>query len=149
MAMLPGNYLRLRREAAGLSIEAVALMLPTEPHVELAARATWLRQIEAGEAPIGNNVIAALKSAFRFDASVLRRLDDLRRTPGLSAPRICRRCACTEYDPCRDRLCHWVAADLCSSCPEPEPGKATPIDDEDDAAAPSPDNDGEARSVAA
>jgi len=33
--------------------------------------------------------------------------------------RVCRDCACTEYDPCTDEqghACYWVSEDLCSAC---------------------------------
>jgi len=123
MAMTPGTYLRLRREAAGTSIDDVVAMLPTEPRVDAIARAAWLRGIEADEAPIGAEVIKALRYAFAFDARVLRWLADLRSSPGLLAPRLCRKCACSEFDPC-DGGCWWVAEDLCSSCPVDEPGEA-------------------------
>jgi len=113
--MTPGTYLRKRREAAGLELADVALMLPTEPHMDALGRAEWLRQIEADQAPIGINVIAALRYAFAFDASVLQRLGDIRMKPSLAAPRICRVCACSQHDACVGG-CAWVDVDLCSSC---------------------------------
>ena len=100
MAMSPGTYLRKRREAADLSVDDVAAMLPTEPRTAALSRAEWLRRIEADVVPIGNDVAAALRYAFAFDASVLRRLEDLRTSPGLPEPRLCRICACSEYDAC-------------------------------------------------
>jgi hypothetical protein len=131
MAMSPGTYLRKRREAADLTIDDVATMLPTEPHSPALSRAEWLTQIEADVQPIGNDVVGALRYVFAFDASVLRRLQDLRACPGLPEPRLCRKCACSAFDPCHTNgplgrgTCMWVEEDLCSACPpEGEPGVA-------------------------
>lgn len=136
MAMLPGTYLRLRREAADLSIEDVAMLLPSIPETPLETRVDWLRQIESGGAPVGREEIKALRYAFAFDPLVLLRLEDLRLGATLPAPRICSGCGCTETDACVER-CHWIAEDRCSNCPE-----SVPVDDEAETAAPSPDNDG-------
>jgi hypothetical protein len=110
MTMSPGTYVQLRREAAELSIDDVAMMLPTEPHVDVLARAAWLRTIEADAAPIGIDVISALRYAFAFDAFVLSELDYLRKYPGtIPEPMVCERC---------DDGCWWKRPGLCSSCPD-------------------------------
>ena len=143
MALLPGIYLRKRREASGQSVEEVASMIATEPRLDERGRIDWLTRIEAGELPIGHDTIRSLRFAFPFDACVLRRLDDLARGAKLPEPRLCRVCACSQADPC-EPPCAWVGdQDLCTACPgDGEPGvQAEPIDDEEPAAAPSPDND--------
>lgn len=139
MVIRPGTYIRMRREAAGETLESVASMISTEPKLDEAGRIDWLRQIEAGTLPVTRDVIVALRPAFSFDPIVLRRLDDLARGADLPAPRLCRRCACSELDACSPP-CAWVALDLCSACPVDEPGEdALPVNDEGDNA-PEPDH---------
>lgn len=125
----PGTYLRLRREAQHLSIDEVAALVRTDPDVPLAARAELLRAIEADLTPISDVVIGSLMRAadigsFRFDPEILVRLidraaGDTSRTP----PRLCRKCACSEFDACHCGSqgghwtgCYWVESDLCSAC---------------------------------
>lgn len=118
MTMSPGTYLRLRREAEDMSIEDVAMLLPTEPHIDVIARAEWLRRIEGDIEPIGLHVVKALRYAFAFDAYVLSELDYLRLHPGgIPAPMVCERCACSELDACGTG-CWWKRPGLCSSCPD-------------------------------
>lgn len=124
MAITPGTYLRLRREAAGLSIEDVAGVIATVPHMDALGRAGWLRLVEADETPIGADVIDTLRNVFRFDQVVLMDLDDIARgATVVPAPRLCRLCACSENDACIDPVTHigcaWVAAELCSACALP------------------------------
>ncbi|WP_052507961.1 helix-turn-helix domain-containing protein [Sphingomonas hengshuiensis] len=119
--MTPGTYLRKRRTAAGLSIEDVAALLPTEPHVDLRARVEWLRGIEEGAYPaMTPNTVLAMREAFPFDPDIVCWLFALQNSPDLPAPRLCRICACSEEDACVP-VCSWVAPDLCSSCSD-EPG---------------------------
>lgn len=130
MAITPGTYLRLRREAAGLSIEDVAGVIGTDPHMDALGRAGWLRLVEADETPIGTNVIDTLRNVFRFDQVVLMDLADIARgAAGVPEPRLCRICACSEDDACIDPMTHlgcaWVAADLCSACIAPTPSAAS------------------------
>ncbi len=151
MAITPGTYLRLRRVAAGLSIDDVAMMIATEPRMDAIGRAEWLRLIEADVADIGAVAISALRYAFAFDAMVLIRLGDLRTIPDLTVPRICINCGCSANDSCKTLGrcgCDWASEDLCTECVSGHPGEAEaspPIDDEDADAAPSPDadNDGQ------
>lgn len=123
----PGTYLRLRREAQGLSIEDVAAFVRTVPHLDLHGRCTLLRGIEADLTPISDDVIGSLMRAadeqgsFRFDPEVLVRLIDIAagdtsRTP----PDLCRRCACSAHD-----ACFPVAGDFTTACVRVEPGLCT------------------------
>lgn len=123
MPMSPGTYLRQRREAAGLSLEAVALDVGTDPAWPAHERAAWLQLIEADGAPIGDDVIRALVRVkpFMFSPTVLLCLDAIHRGEQRDAPQICRGCGCTWTDPCIDAAgvcCAWVADDptLCTSC---------------------------------
>lgn len=135
----PGTYLRMRREAQRLSIDEVAALVRTEPHLPLAARAEMIRSIEADVVPIGDDVIGSLMRAadeggsFRFDPEILVRLIDIAagdksRIP----PRLCRKCACSEFDACHCGSqggtwigCHWIERDLCSACaPRQAPAEA-------------------------
>lgn len=125
----PGTYLRLRREAQRLSIDDVAAVVRTDPDVPLAARAELLRAIEADLTPISDVVIGSLMRAadvgsFRFDPEVLVRLIDIAAgDTSRKPPRLCRKCACSEFDACHCGSqgghwigCHWIEPDLCSAC---------------------------------
>lgn len=83
MATTPGTYLRQRRQAAGLSIDDVAGRIGTIPHVSALTRAEWLRLVEADQAPIGGDVLHALRAAFPFNQRTLLALGQaLRAGPG-------------------------------------------------------------------
>lgn len=122
-ALAPGAYLRLRREAAGLSLDDVAFAMETIPTVSARSRAEWLGQIEAGLAPLQVDVLLALEAhpMLMFDRDVLLALSAL--AAGLTAfvPAICGACGCTEYDPCvtdEEGCCAWAdaAATICTRC---------------------------------
>jgi len=104
MAISPGAYLALRRQAAGLSIETVARRIETVPHLAEQDRLIWLRMIEADEMPMTGVTIIALRKQFPFSPSVLGVLDRLHRRPpgahGMIAPKLCRACGCSELDAC-------------------------------------------------
>lgn len=67
----PGVYLRQQREAAGLSVEDLALRLGTNPELDLVRRIDWIRQIESGVALISVSNAAAYLRAVRLDLKVL------------------------------------------------------------------------------
>lgn len=123
--MSPGTYLRKRREAAGLELEDLALMLDSDPAVSARSRAELLASIERDAAPVTEDLMRAvlrLGDAFRLDPLVWVRLIDLAAGDEATLPRLCQSCACSEFDPCiaeRDGhhvACHWVADGLCSAC---------------------------------
>lgn len=120
MDLTPGPYLRLRREAAGKSLEDVAALLTTTPHLHHRDRVEWLASIEADAMPITDEVLIWLIriEPFRFDAMLLSRLVRMSNGESLRIERICRGCGCSQYDACNDhgRGCSWVDADLCSVC---------------------------------
>lgn len=121
--MTPGAYLRKRREAAGLTLEDVAIRVGTMPPVSARTRGEWLATIEADAAPIAIATAFALRDCFRFDPHVLDALitlhaGHLATEPAM--PQLCRECGCSWHDPCLGRDltgCAWVAGDptLCTA----------------------------------
>lgn len=119
--LTPGTYLRLRRQAAGLSIEDVAALVQTEPRWSEIDRVAWLLRIEADVAAISPDVAFSLKSTFRFSVTVLGQLID-QRSYGADAgepPRVCMTCGCSQHDACftGHATCAWAGDDdLCTAC---------------------------------
>ncbi len=122
MAILtPGQYIAKRRAAAGLSIDDVAISLATVPRLGEVDRIAWLQRIEADVSPVTFDVFAVLTVCVPMDAMVLRELIALADAcdDTLEAPRLCRTCACSEFDPCEDEhgaTCGWADHDLCTAC---------------------------------
>lgn len=123
--MSPGDYLALRRTAAGLSIDDVAAVVQTLPRLAEIDRAAWLRRIEADVAVITVDVARALIRIFPFSEQVLVRLIELRSYGAdfAPAPRICRTCGCSEFDACRIDAgpgapsgCAWAGPHICTAC---------------------------------
>lgn len=123
--MSPGTYLRKRREAAGLELEELALMLGSDPQVSARTRAEMIAAVERDAAPVTEDLLRALLSAgtawneqgrpyrvhaFPFDPVVLIKLMDAFsgvQTAGCTAlnpkgemPRLCTSCGCSDHDPC-------------------------------------------------
>lgn len=99
--MTPGGYLRLRRIAAGLSLE----QLPIDGTAMLA--------IEHGVRVPTMSELTKLLAAFRFSVRVFLMV----RAGG--TPRLCRECGCSELDACVGDAgvgCHWVEHNFCSAC---------------------------------
>ncbi len=129
MAISPGTYLRLRREAAGLSAADVTAMIVTEPRLPEHELIYWLDRIEADVVPATFRTIACLRCCFAFDIEVLEDLVAIQLAPAratiIPPPRLCRECACSERDACGDETapswaCSWAEDDLCSACADPE-----------------------------
>lgn len=129
--MLPGRYLRLRRQAAGLTIEQAAVRIAPRPS-RWHDTAKAIEALEAGDPGLDgspSHILAhQLLTAFPFNLLVWEILEEHRLDPDseLPVPRICTACGCTWTDPCRiDRglNCAWrsVAQDLCTACPAPTP----------------------------
>lgn len=125
--MTPGTYLKLRRQAAGLSIEDVAAMVHTAPRLGEIDRCGWISRLETDVAALSPDVVATLSDAFRFSRRTLHQLIDARSYGDASAvTRICLICGCTDADPCVDPdshdCCGWSTADSCTACvPTPTP----------------------------
>lgn len=67
----PGTYVRLRREALGLSRDDLALMLETVPGVSARRRAEWLETIESDVEEISVCVALALHDTIAIDLRIL------------------------------------------------------------------------------
>ena len=116
----PGDYLRLRREAAGVTIEALAACVSTAPALMLADRAAWLRAIEDGIAPVSVGTALALRHHYPFDLDVLDHLTIAAAGFPAGAPPLCHACG------------GWRATDttLCRACSErlqTRPGTIPPV----------------------
>lgn len=129
--MTPGTYLRLRRTAAGLTVEDLALRIDTQVPVSARSRAEWIGLIEDDVAVIGADVVQALRDlkrmdAFAFDPHVLWQLIAIHAGAEIDPPAVCGRCGCSWNDPCADLghdPCAWAdpAETLCTACPAPPP----------------------------
>ena len=67
----PGTFVRLRRQALGLSIENLATMLDSVPGVSTQRRVEWLAAIENDVLPITVPTAWALHRAISLDLGVL------------------------------------------------------------------------------
>lgn len=126
-AMRPGEYLRLRRIAAGL----------TNGHISIALRPAQLRNVADLRSELKRELILLeadqllgtrsldlvdiLARVYSFDPSVYHLLVARQRDPACREPlpQICRGCGCTENDACVDRLrgpCGWARPELCTHC---------------------------------
>lgn len=118
----PGTYLRLRRTAAGLTIEDVAAQFHTIPRLAEIDRVAWITRVEEDVAAIDGGLIDTLVATFPFSISVLYRLSDLRSYGhGFApAPHLCATCACSISDRCIDpaegERCTWSDPALCTRC---------------------------------
>lgn len=113
-----GRYLKLRRQAAFLSVDQVAERLaPAER--DRADAAALVRMLETdGARARHDGTLAVLGRIFRFDIAVYRQLCD---TPVDRHPMICRGCGCSKDDPCLAEgsawdCCHFVSPFECTRC---------------------------------
>lgn len=113
--MTPANYLRLRRKAAGLTIEQVAERLM--PRVGFRPMVVaFLRILETdGSTARHRDHIDRLTAVFPLDPDVYYQLVN---EPADRLPHICSGCGCSAYDPCTsaDGACRFVASDACDRC---------------------------------
>jgi hypothetical protein len=129
MTITPGQYLKLRRCAAGLSVADVAARIGTQPRLAEHARVELIELIEADAAPARFDTIMVLGNVFPFDYGILGKLVNISLGADWPAPRICRICGCSDQDPCvmYGRFhCAWFSEDLCTRC-NGQPG-AVPIE---------------------
>ena len=118
----PGEYLAMRRAAAGLSVDEVALIFA--PSREDAAQIRdALVALEADAPAAEHGWVALLPNAYPFDPTVYEALVTLAADPEAEGPHphLCRACACSWHDSCESRakgLCAWSEADgdLCTAC---------------------------------
>jgi hypothetical protein len=121
-ALTAGRYLRLRREAAGLSVAVVARALGITPGARARIRNDLL-SLEADQLDDREWLIAGLRILFPFDCGTYFALIARAAKPGAGrpVPQVCRGCACSLHDPCQhDRFgpCAWLPNDptLCDAC---------------------------------
>ncbi|HEX8224492.1 MAG TPA: hypothetical protein VF605_11810 [Allosphingosinicella sp.] len=118
--MTPGAYIRLRREAAGLTAAGVEAELG-DSVTQLGAALEFL---EADRVKATYADARLLGRVFPISPAIVSELGC-----GTS-PAICRGCGCSEFDPCDEggRACAWAEPDLCTSClPDPAPPGATAL----------------------
>jgi transcriptional regulator with XRE-family HTH domain len=113
--MSPGTYIRLRRQADGLTIDDLALMIGTVPADKHIARAEWIATIEQDILPVSLSSALALANELSIDLDVLGQLVEAHAHRPADVPPICRACGCTDDRACRNG-CSWVESDLCSAC---------------------------------
>lgn len=70
-SITPGTYIRLRREAAGLTIEDVAMMIDSFPQVSVQRRIEGLTMIEADVEPISPSTALVLHELIDVDLRIL------------------------------------------------------------------------------
>lgn len=136
----PGRYMRLRREAAGLTIDDVAKLLADTPS-GAAGFKVLIEALERNDPMSGSELTLLDQLAdariFRFDPAIYYMLVGRRADPesALPLPGLCRSCGCTWNDACVDDArgpCSWADAEatLCSHCfghvPANENGHAHP-----------------------
>ena len=103
--MTPGEYLALRRGAAGLTQGVIDAKLGWE--------AGTMADIEQRLRTAPAALMEALHGAFPFDPIIARRIGEG------NLARICTGCGCSEMDACWDDErggCNWVAPSFCSDC---------------------------------
>lgn len=125
--MLPGEYLKLRRRAADLSIEEAQARLDdvlyggarflavdrnARPAGQPREETADLARMEAGLVIAGTRELALIKvHIFPIDPVIYLQL------AAGGYPRICRRCGCSQHDACFEghATCSWHASDLCTA----------------------------------
>lgn len=120
LIMTPWRYLKLRREAAGLSIDDVATKLAPRLR-DRSAAADLIRSLEREGTVARHRVtLDRLRSAFAFDPDVYVQLAT---EPVSRHPQVCIRCGCSQDDACMPEphqahasACHWSTPNLCSRC---------------------------------
>lgn len=110
------DYLRLRREAAKLSIADVAAAMTTNA-ANRGEAAAFLRLIETPGTRVNrHDTLLRLQNVFPFDPAVYGQLLD---EPADRHPQICRGCGCSHWDPCDDDgrgPCAWSSPTACTRC---------------------------------
>jgi len=111
----PAAYLRLRREAAGLSVRTVAGMLARNAN-DVAHALDLINALETpGNTARRPETLENLRDVFPFDPDVYRQLAT---AAADQHPRICRGCGCSQWDPCGNshNACAWATDKACTVC---------------------------------
>ncbi|MEG3182101.1 hypothetical protein [Sphingomonas sp. LT1P40] len=112
----PHDYVRLRRQAAGLDIAQTAARLCVAGDDQAAVRAIVRMLERPGVIARERSTIAKLVRAFPIDAEVYHQLAT---EPAESHPRICRGCGCSQDDACQQAEhgpCNWAGPEICTRC---------------------------------
>lgn len=116
-ALTPARYLALRRSAAGMSINAVAITIAANKRDLTDARDLIALLETPGAVARWPETLDALRAAFRFDPDVYRQLAT---EPAARHPRICHGCGCSAWDPHIDahgiETLDWADETTCTSC---------------------------------
>lgn len=114
--LTPAGYLRLRRNAARMTIDQVAERIEPRLH-RRGDIATMLRNLERdGVTARQIDILRPLQRAFPIDLEVYAQLRD---EPADRHPSVCRVCGCSANDRCTGEhrgQCRRETADLCSAC---------------------------------
>lgn len=120
--MSPGKYIARRREAFGLTVEDLALLIGRDRE-DAGRLAERIRTLEADAIALGGeafDLVDRMKGAFAFDRTIFSALVGVATdaNPDRPVPQICRVCACSWNDPCDEggRGCAWAESDLCTAC---------------------------------
>lgn len=114
----PDDYIKLRRKAAGLTIEQVAERIASTERNRQDVR-DLIRMLEKpGVVARYRRSLELLNGAFAFDPDVYHQLAT---APAARHPRICRTCGCSQNDPCHlgdEYQCRMAYhdADQCTRC---------------------------------
>lgn len=103
-------------EIGAIALEYVVAAYGRDAYADQDGEALLARAHEAAEALLHGQLHEAVQDAL---ADMMPALDDeaaLVPVP-LRLGRVCRACACSEYDPCPEG-CGWKEPDLCTSCAE-------------------------------
>jgi hypothetical protein len=115
--MLPADYIRLRREAAGLTIAQAARPFYKREDQRADVESN-LRMFETPGVTVKPHIAETLSRAFPFDASVYRQLCE--QAPSRH-PRLCHGCGCDTHNFCTHRngtICTITADRICTVCIE-------------------------------
>lgn len=114
--LLPAEYIKLRRTAAGLSVAAAAEQIARKGADQSEVRAL-IRMLETpGNVARHRVTLELLTKAFPLDPYVYSQLAT---QPADRRPWICRTCGCSAHDPCLSDAfgtCTWRGRGACSHC---------------------------------
>ena len=107
--LTPAAYLRLRRKAAGMSIEQVVARITPDLKHRADARTLITMLEDDGTKARRRETLDWLEGAFPFDGNVYVQLAT---EPADRHPQVCRGCGCSHWDPCvaSDGLTHCTWA---------------------------------------
>lgn len=121
--LTPAAYLRLRRNAAGVSIEQVAARIAPALHDRSNAR-LLIEMLETdGSRARDRQTIDRLAAAYPLDPDVYFQLVN---EPADRHPPVCRGCGCSHWDPCNAgdgvACCAWATPTSCTRCEDAASG---------------------------